>query len=142
MVNDEIDWLRKMGYNSFNYLDEEASYQDSRDCYDQLNKHLIAKIEASTEADLEIHNPIFENDVIQVEGSLGWIIWRNARHAIFHFAQIVYLRSTVNSPPEEGLENSSCVLMDELNSISHHVKHVQQEKQTEILKEIEESKNE
>jgi len=99
VINAEIYWLKHLGDTTFEYEPESKEFQDLLQKYNQLEKYLITKISNASELELATHLPIYDNDLLVKNGSLGWVVLRTSLHAIHHFGQISHIRHSLNNPP-------------------------------------------
>ena len=119
ILNAEIYWLHHMDDKTLNYVGKEATFEDGKKLYIDLQEHLIQKIQKADSDDFKFKIPIFEIDKIIQKGSLGWMIWRTSMHSIHHFAQIAYIRHTLGNPPNEDSHFSWSKVMDKLVALAH-----------------------
>lgn len=99
IVNAEIYWLKHLGDNSFEYEPKSVEFSILLKKYIELEKYLITKVGEISEAELAIRLPIFDNDSLVKQGSLGWVVLRTSLHAIHHFGQVAHIRYSLKNPP-------------------------------------------
>ncbi len=99
IINAEIFWLKHLGDTTFEYEPESAKFHKLLQNYKHLEEYLITRINITSEVELAIRLPIFENDSLVKQGSLGWVVIRTSLHAIHHLAQIAHIRHSLNNPP-------------------------------------------
>lgn len=101
IINAEIFWLKHLGDTNFEYESESKEFHDLLQKYNQLEKYLITKIRNASKVELATHLPIYENDLLVKQGSLGWVVLRTSLHAIHHFGQIAHIRNSLDKPPNK-----------------------------------------
>ena len=99
IINAEVFWLNHLGDTTFKCESESKELQDLLQKYNHLEKHLITKISDASEVELATRLPIYDNDLLVKQGSLGWVVLRTSLHAIHHFGQISHIRHSLNNPP-------------------------------------------
>jgi uncharacterized damage-inducible protein DinB len=102
IINAEVYWLKNLGDNSFEYFQRATSFNDLLEAYNQLGRHIAQLIENSSNDDLTIRTPVFEEKIQKEKGTLAWTVGRTSLHAIHHFAQVSYIRYSLENPPSEG----------------------------------------
>ena len=101
IINAEVYWLKNLGDNSFDYSARETSFSDLMEVYHQLERHLVQLIENASTDDLTILTPVFQEKIQKQKGTLAWAVGRTSLHAIHHFAQISYIRYSLENPPSD-----------------------------------------
>ena len=99
IINAEIYWLKTLDDETFDYLPENASFDELMDIYLQLKDHIIQAIEKASADDLIPRVPIFQEKELRQKGSLSWMIERTSLHAIHHFGQVAHIRYSLEKPP-------------------------------------------
>lgn len=99
MINAEIYWLKSLEDHFFDYLPKEAEFSELLTTYNNLESHLAQSLDNSTEEQLKVRVPFFEDDILQKKGTLAWMIMRTSLHAIHHFGQISHIRYSIENPP-------------------------------------------
>ncbi len=101
VVNAEIYWLKTLDDDTFDYLSKEASFTEIMELYKQLEEYITGLIANATKEDLISRIPTFKEDKLQKPGTLAWMVERTSLHAIHHFAQVAYVRYSLEKPPSK-----------------------------------------
>lgn len=99
IVHAEIYWLKTLGDETFDYLSKEASFLEIMNRYKQLEGYLTGLVAIASKEDLIPRIPIFKEKKLQKKGTLAWMVERTSLHAIHHFAQVSYIRYSLEKPP-------------------------------------------
>ncbi|UCG02951.1 MAG: DinB family protein [Candidatus Heimdallarchaeota archaeon] len=99
IVNAEVYWLKTLGDDTFDYLFKEASFTEIMDRYKQLEVHITGLIDIAAKDEIIPRKPAFKEDNLQKPGTLAWMVERTSLHAIHHFAQVAYIRYSLEKPP-------------------------------------------
>ncbi|MFX0123214.1 MAG: DinB family protein [Candidatus Hodarchaeota archaeon] len=99
IVNAEVYWLKTLGDETFDYLPKETSFTKIMDLYKQLEGHITGLVANASKDELIARIPIFKDDKLQKQGTLAWMVERTSLHAIHHFAQVAYVRYSLEKPP-------------------------------------------
>ncbi|MHA2253321.1 MAG: DinB family protein, partial [Candidatus Kariarchaeaceae archaeon] len=104
IINAEIYWLKSLEDHSFEYLPKEVEFSEFLKRYNNLESHLAQSLDNSTEEQLKVRVPLFEDDKLQKKGTLAWMIMRTSLHAIHHYGQISHIRYSIEKPPLKNLD--------------------------------------
>ena len=116
-----------MGDASFKYFGK-IPFKELVDSFQRYSEMIIKLIDKAGIDDLNIKNPIFEdntNKKLIQKGTIAWAVWRTSMHAIHHFGQCAYIRYALGNPPSEklsGVENNMNVwgsVMDQIVLLAH-----------------------
>ncbi|MFX0173914.1 MAG: DinB family protein [Candidatus Hodarchaeota archaeon] len=101
IINAELYWLKQLGYQEIpDYLPKESSNDELMKNYRSLSTFICDLIGNASEEDLIPH-------ISPEKRTLAWMVWRTSLHAIHHFAQVAYIRYTIENPPNAKSIDSS-----------------------------------
>ena len=101
IINAEIFWLKHLGDTKFKYEPESEEFTKLLQTYKQLENYLIDRITNTSDSELAIRLPVYENDKLLKPGNFSWLVLRTSLHAIHHFGQIAHIRYSLNNPPNK-----------------------------------------
>ena len=102
IINAEIFWLKHINDETFEYEPELSDFQTLNKTYDKLEDYLIKRIKNTSEDDLHVQLPVYENDKLVRSGNFSWLVLRTSLHAIHHFGQIAHIRYSIHNPPDRN----------------------------------------
>jgi uncharacterized damage-inducible protein DinB len=95
IVNAELYWLNHLGYDTPDYLSREMSFNEILENYNQCELLIKNYLDQATVEELKPRTPSDSGGA-----TIAWAVWRTSLHSIHHFAQIAYLRYTLENPPD------------------------------------------
>jgi uncharacterized damage-inducible protein DinB len=101
IVNAEIFWLKHLGDTKFEYESKSEEFTKLLQTYKKLENYLINQITNTSDTELAIRLPIYENEKLLKPGNISWLVLRTSLHAIHHFGQIAHIRYSINNPPNK-----------------------------------------
>jgi len=125
LLNSEAYWYKMIKDEAFEYFSKTASFDDLVKSYKNYESKILELIENADDDDLTLRIPEWEGENYQnlkKRGTLAWKIYRTSMHAVHHFAQIAYIRFSLENPPAEKIDGHSDpwgYTMDKLVFIAH-----------------------
>jgi uncharacterized damage-inducible protein DinB len=99
IVDAEIYWLKRMGYNKFHYTPKNSTFDEVMTLYDEIGVFLSELLDILPLTELIPKKPVFDGKNQIERGSLAWMIERTTLHAVHHLGQIAHIRYSLNNPP-------------------------------------------
>jgi len=125
LLNSEVFWYKMIKEDSFEYLSRNIGFDELFTNFKHHEVKILEFIENADDEELILRVPEWEDENyenLKKRGTLAWKIYRTSMHAIHHFAQIAYIRNSLENPPRDKIDEHSDpwgYIMDRLVFLAH-----------------------